>query len=139
MLQKLKIVRGHDTLIHVGDFGFGNRDVLMSYFNQIRGHKILIRGNHDDKNRAHKLPWDHYCRQFTMAYRDAKIHFQHRPYDKYSLPAGANIVIHGHTHNIGQRYEMYNGVLIVNASVEQWDYRPFALQEVYDEFKRRVQ
>lgn len=43
-------VRPNDTVFHLGDFAFGNSKDIQSYVEQLNGHIILIKGNHDDKN-----------------------------------------------------------------------------------------
>lgn len=41
-------VKKEDTLIHCGDFGFGNPKVLFEQLERINAHKvILVKGNHD--------------------------------------------------------------------------------------------
>jgi calcineurin-like phosphoesterase family protein len=53
------------------------------------------------------------------------------------VPKGIHVCLHGHTHEIGQRYDWINNTLIVNCCVEQWDYRPTSLRELEQEYYLR--
>lgn len=41
------VVSNNDTIIHLGDFGFGNKEQITEICSQLNGNKILIKGNHD--------------------------------------------------------------------------------------------
>lgn len=75
-----------DTLICGGDFGFFKSDEqAREVFDCMPAHsqKILILGNHDEKNRYIKrLPWDLIVRSIGFRYQGLSFAFQHRPFHK---------------------------------------------------------
>jgi calcineurin-like phosphoesterase family protein len=53
------------------------------------------------------------------------------------VPEDAHIALHGHSHEIGQRYDWSDGTLLVNVCVEQFDYHPVSLVELEQEYYAR--
>ncbi len=53
------------------------------------------------------------------------------------IPAMCEVVIHGHIHELGQRFSWIDNTLVVNACVEHWDYRTFNLDELVYEYVAR--
>lgn len=168
----------HDVFLCLGDFGFyGDNGKIQEAFDAIPcTEKILIVGNHDDRNKiVLRLPWTKKIvkkqQPYWFTYNGLIFTAQHRPYREYprkthagrwllqkitdlfldikerknlgsflnyqSIPKGAQISLHGHTHEIGQRYDWVDGALLVNCCVEQWDYRPTSLQELEQEYHMR--
>ena len=41
------VITPRDTVIHLGDFGLGNREDMERVFRRLHGHKHLVIGNHD--------------------------------------------------------------------------------------------
>lgn len=48
-----------------------------------------------------------------------------------------DIAIHGHIHELGQRFVWANNTLIVNGCVEHWDYRPIPIEVIVKEYYAR--
>jgi len=53
------------------------------------------------------------------------------------IPKNVQVCLHGHIHEVGQRYDWIDNTLIVNCCVEQWDYRPTSLEELAQEYRAR--
>jgi len=53
------------------------------------------------------------------------------------VPSGINVCLHGHVHELGQRYDWVNNTLLVNVCVEQFDYKPVSLTELELEYYAR--
>jgi calcineurin-like phosphoesterase family protein len=91
-------VEPDDWVIHLGDVTWPK------YYDKIKelpGHKILCRGNHDQKSYTwfQEHGFDLVCEEFTMKYDGLNIVFSHQPlifHDK-------DINIHGHLHNMVHR------------------------------------
>lgn len=83
-----KCVVKYDTLIHLGDVG------NPEYMKDIRGHKILILGNHDFTASKFKPYFDEIYEGPLMISK--KLILSHEPVD---VPWAFNI--HGHNHNSG--------------------------------------
>jgi len=167
IMAGLSVVKYNDTLIHCGDFGFINTwDEVKEVFDLIPcQNRILIVGNHDKRSKhIHRLPWSWKVRSndqpYQIEYNGLIIALQHKPYlseqrrstlrrwliQKWfsfamrgpnGLPSQANIAIHGHVHELGQRYQWADNKLVVNACVEHWDYKPVSLSELVKEYHAR--
>jgi calcineurin-like phosphoesterase family protein len=89
-----RLIGPEDLVIHLGDVAFGFFD-LKSWFTDMPGNWILIRGNHD----AHTISWymnngfKFACDSFVMG----GVYFTHKP--AFWLPEGCSINVHGHLHN----------------------------------------
>jgi calcineurin-like phosphoesterase family protein len=93
-----RLVGPRDILIHLGDIGLDKPETWMPIVKNWPGFKWLVRGNHDNK----PAQWYVDKGLFHMAcdgmiYRGAWL--THKPYT-HPLPAGTNINIHGHLHNV---------------------------------------
>lgn len=53
------------------------------------------------------------------------------------IPKGVQVCLHGHIHELGQRYGWVNDTLIVNCCVEHWSYQPTSLAEIEAEYYAR--
>ena len=91
------IVNKEDTVYVLGDIGFHSREEVKVLINKLRGHKILIKGNHDTytnsfyKNAGFDEVYDH------PIYYNSKIILSHEPV-KEALNNNYVINIHGHLH-----------------------------------------
>jgi len=52
-------------------------------------------------------------------------------------PPDVDIAIHGHIHELGQRFVWANDTLVVNTCVEHWDYRPIPIEVLVKEYYAR--
>jgi calcineurin-like phosphoesterase family protein len=88
-------VRDEDIIIHLGDVGIG--DWKLFDIENLKGRKILIRGNHD---RQHSCQWwmNHGFQTAVDALLYRGCWMTHEPADR--LPEHAHLNIHGHLHNI---------------------------------------
>lgn len=134
IIKGLKVLRGNDLLIHLGDVCIGNdviwhRDIIA----KLPCRSVLVRGNHDRKTAEWYLAhgWDMVCDSFQMIYRGKNIVFSHCP----EMPAywynrtrfeGYDLNIHGHLHN-----NCHRGIVCNEAcrliSLELLNYQPIQL------------
>lgn len=90
-----EVVADEDLVLHLGDFAIGNAGLQADILKELKGRKILVLGNHDNKS----LMW--YMRngfEFAcnaVAYKD--LWLTHRP--SPTLPITCSMNIHGHLHN----------------------------------------
>jgi calcineurin-like phosphoesterase family protein len=84
-----------DTVIHLGDVILGQNGTLKDILASLPGRKIMVRGNHDHESNG----W--YERQGFHYVCGGLLHrgvwYSHYP--ATSLPDGALVNVHGHTHN----------------------------------------
>ena len=91
-------IKSTDTVVHLGDVIFGDRDHLKSIMDVLPGTKILVRGNHDgnSNNWYVKAGFAFVCNQVLMA----DVMFSHMPCTLSSELVEKNVInVHGHFHN----------------------------------------
>lgn len=113
-------VTNNDTVIHLGDFCFGNKDATTNIVSKLNGKKILIMGNHD---RTHGIKWFIDCGfdevyKYPILYKEFFI-LSHEPITYLKAPF---INLYGHIHG-SPNYPTFTR----NSScvcVERWNYTP---------------
>ncbi len=128
------VVNDDDIVIHLGDVGLGQESSLKWIVPSLKGHKILVRGNHDTKSKQFYLDcgFEEVLPSFIKEIGGTKIFFSHRPdarpgnsHDTYDLH------FYGHVHT-----KDYHGALPTIARngaclcVERWDYTPVDMMKV---------
>jgi len=144
-----KVVKQDDTVIIVGDFSFGKAEDTRSIVSQLKGKKILIRGNHD-KNV--NVGFDHVCEEMMLTIANERVLISHYPYrhtkirrllfklkhllkgviirdrKNWHYPEDRGLyLIHGHTHD----KERIKGRMI-HVGVDAWNFKPVPLQAIAD-------
>jgi calcineurin-like phosphoesterase family protein len=131
------IVKKNDIVFHLGDFCFGKNDVIRYWFDQLKGRKILIMGNHDRHINHHSKFW--YNIGFEEVYRYPIIYkpgiiLSHEPIDNANIRYSTNI--HGHCHS--KRTDIIVGSnSYINISCEEVDYKPVNLDLLISEGVKR--
>ncbi len=120
-------VRPEDTVFFLGDFIFKSgkddgEDRYRTFEKKLNGKFIFIKGNHDRNNSLKTI-----ITKMYIHYGAKDICMTHRPQD-----ADPNVPLNfcGHVH---QRYKvkrLNNKSLIVNMSVEMWNYYPVTFDEI---------
>lgn len=136
-------VKPEDTIIHLGDFALGKKDLWPSYASRLNGYKILVCGNHDlvDKTplktleRFHALGFSGvFPEEYYLSYGNRRIWCAHIPKDneddrrEYRRPPAQyhDIALAGHVHDkwkIGKYGE-------INVGVDVWDFYPVHIEEI---------
>jgi calcineurin-like phosphoesterase family protein len=134
-------VKPEDTVLWLGDCCFkGRLEVIKS----LNGHKILVKGNHDDSAPQMALAG------FDLVLKEAVLHLggrtcrvSHYPYQEPDYGRGdkyrdlrpqkhkGEVLLHGHTH----QKERLRGCSI-NLGVDAWDYGPVPVWAVEDLISR---
>jgi calcineurin-like phosphoesterase family protein len=121
------VVRPQDKVYHLGDVAMHRLHIQT--VGRCHGHKRLVRGNHDDHDLKHYLPF--FDEIHATRVLDGLI-FSHIPIHPESLGKfKANV--HGHVHN--NVPALHFGPRYFNVSVEVIDYTPIALEEL----KQRIE
>lgn len=128
-----KTVTDDDFVIHLGDVALGSESQLKALVPQLKGHKILIKGNHDTKSRHFYLDcgFEEVCGQKMLLGAGGKIIFlSHRP-ESRPLDGGIyDLHFFGHVHTKGEYPTICrNGACLC---VERWNYTPVCLDTVLD-------
>lgn len=131
-----KVVRPQDKVYHLGDVTFHHDGLPL--LRSLPGHKRLIRGNHD------LLKMKEYATVFDEIYGVRQINglwLSHVPMHPQSMErAKANI--HGHLHTnivreIDHRYSGVPDLRYINVCVEQINYTPVSIDEIYDGLRKK--
>ena len=133
-------VDNNDTVFHLGDFGLIKSgeapDAIKDTFDfvrkQLNGNIIFIRGNHDNQNKNRSI-----IESIVIEHGGKRIFLTHNPrFAKEEFLFN----FAGHVHEKWQFQKLGKKSVIVNLSVEKWDYRPVEINEIwqaYAEWKRK--
>ena len=124
-------VKPEDTVFHLGDFMFGgsaihgNQKKPNYYLEQLNGHIISVKGNHDNNNGLKTN-----IESINIKLGGINWWCQHKPEMltwKYNLC--------GHVHNNWKvmKTGRYN---VVNLSVEVWNYYPVKIEEIMERLRQ---
>lgn len=135
MIEKWNsVVKGSDTVIHVGDFAFLNDKRQKEVLAQLNGKKILVRGNHDFQAEIMLANgFDFVVESMVIANQGTRYLLSHYPIDpdnaRQSIlnEIGAAAHIHGHVHN---KTGVYYAQRSINVSCENLDYVPRTIPEL---------
>lgn len=139
-----KKVSNNDLVIHLGDFGFGDKEKIANICNTLNGQKILLYGNHDLKHG--KNFWLD-C-GFKAVYKDKQkslneivgqtfidnakdIILSHYPINVKEN----QLNIHGHIHNAKLDTKQFKEENHICVSVEIINYEPVNLYKLVNEWR----
>lgn len=116
-------VHQHDTVIHLGDVAFGNFTAAEALMRQTKGHKVLIKGNHDQwsMSRYHRMGFEHVLPNLRLG----QLFMNHWPTRDMLAVEGCETVLCGHVHGAWAE----NGQCI-NVGVDVHDFYPVSLAEL---------
>ena len=137
-----------DTVYVLGDFSFGNKGKIAGVLAQLKGEKILIRGNHDRSAQSMlHCGFDEVYNNYQMDLGKYKIYLAHIPLGdpeemkrKYKPeflkppPKYYDFFVCGHVHEKWRTKEKF-----INIGVDQWNFTPVSdveLLGLMDELKR---
>ena len=124
-----KVVSKRDTVIVAGDVSFYNKESTTEIVGQLNGKKILVKGNHDQRNSQWWMDvgFD-MVSDYPIIYKEWFV-IQHNP-PTYINDAMPFFFIYGHVHGT----EMYKTITKQSAcvSVERWDYAPVELARIVE-------
>lgn len=117
------IVKKEDTLIHLGYFGFQNRNNLKSIKGQIIGKFILIAGNHDNNNLRNECE----IQNIIMKLGKYNCYLIHDP-NKINLTLlkikKIDFVICGHVHEKWKHKWLKGNIPMINVGTDVWNFKP---------------
>lgn len=119
------VVSKNNTVLHLGDFSFGNKRIVSRLRKHLNGKIYMVKGNHD----KHGIAWYNNI-GITMIKKPFFIGnflFSHAP--KHDI--GSNIInICGHSHNKIPLLTESGSNKFYNVSVENLDYIPIRIKEL---------
>lgn len=112
-------VKDNDIVLFLGDFAFKE---VATWKEQLKGNITFIRGNHDDKD---KFP----IHSLVFKYKGKEYFCTHKP-ENYDKNYPINFV--GHVHQKWKTKVMPDGTLLVNMSVDVWDFKPVSIKDILE-------
>lgn len=119
-------VKPDDHVWHLGDFAYGpKRTRIHALFEQLAGHKHLVRGNHDYTETL-GLPWCEPPRDLVeTSLQGTRVVLSHYPMRAWRGAFKGALHLYGHMHG---RYAPTSQSLDVG--VDCWSYAPVTLSEI---------
>lgn len=133
------VVTPDDTVVHLGDYAMGPKTLHKGWFDRLNGHKILVRGNHDqEENKMRAMGWDEVTVTRDEVIDGQRVYMRHVPpraVDPYGdrfykteftpEPTPHDIWLCGHVHEKFRRRGN-----IINVGVDVWDFKPRTFEEL---------
>lgn len=130
-----EIVSKNDTVYFLGDVAFYNKNPRR-LLERLNGHKHLIIGNHDKKNKSIKnwSGWASIQDYKEIKDNGRKVVLFHYPLWSWNGMYHGTIHLHGHCHGMRPRWI---GKKIADVGVDVWDLRPVSLDTIEQEMSSR--
>lgn len=132
------VVSPRDQIYHLGDFVFDKAggDLTATILKRLNGHKHLIRGNHDQRNK-----WLTHPNRITggfetirdyaeIKHEGYKITLCHYAFAVWSSSHFGAINLHGHSHGSRQGNSQQ-----LDVGVDCWDYTPCSWEQILERLK----
>ncbi len=126
-----------DEVFYLGDFSFYNREATTAILARLNGHKILIAGNHDHKQkRMLDCGFDEYYHGVTQRFgaNETVCRLAHSPQQLWEDPEADTweVGICGHVHNLWKvkNWSRHGGQTLVNVGVDVWGYNPITWEQI---------
>ena len=126
-----------DTVYVVGDVGYNENHVPMDTLSQLKGHKHLIRGNHDVGFEDGEFLYD--CFETVTDFNEIEDGSHHIILCHYPIVHNKkSYMIHGHLHKVtGIYYDVLKKLpQVLNACTDINHYRPVTLSELIENNNR---
>jgi calcineurin-like phosphoesterase family protein/predicted kinase len=130
------LVGDDDYVIHLGDVIFGDKTLIKDINSKLKGHKILVRGNHDYKKPEWYIENGFEKCTDSLVYKNdgVEVLFTHIPREDDGT---FKLNIHGHLHSQMRKEE--NATVLTDKhkliALETMGYRPFKLKDLLGEDK----
>ncbi|MBK1666748.1 hypothetical protein CKO28_01650 [Rhodovibrio sodomensis] len=119
-------VRPGDTVYHIGDFAVRcGRERAQKTLDQLNGHKILLRGNHDENRFCALDGWDSVHDILETVVEGQRLVLCHYAMRAWPGQHRGALMLYGHSHGRlpGTRHSL-------DVGVDCWNYFPVALDEI---------
>jgi len=91
------VVDDDDLVYHLGDFGWGGITKLLGIFTQLKGKKILIKGNHDPL-KVTLMGWQSVHDYLEIEHNEKDVVLFHYPIEQWHSSHHGSIHLFGHVH-----------------------------------------
>lgn len=128
------VVGKTDEVFHLGDFSFDSVKIETSesILSRLNGHKILIKGNHDNPKLIKSSLWSEVYETLKLKVENKIFILSHFPFDSWDLQTHGSFHLHGHMHTPKNKAFNYYKPRRMDCGVDTWDYHPVSLHSVLD-------
>jgi calcineurin-like phosphoesterase family protein len=119
------VVTDNDTVYHLGDFAWSGQK---ENFPQLRGQKILIKGNHDFRDTL-ALGWSSIVNYWELNDGDKKVVLFHYPIFEWNGFFRGSVHLFGHVHGNPTKHRA-DSKLAFDVGVEKINYTPVTLNQL---------
>lgn len=134
-------VKPNDTLYHLGDFSFGNKEKTIAILERLNGNIHLVQGNHDHQLESPELRKFFTSFQIykTIVVKTQRFVLMHYPIESWDRMHHGTIHLHGHVHGNTSHecHPMKNRMDVGVDARWQCDMKPFHFDEVMELMKER--
>lgn len=126
-----EVIKSHDTIYILGDLTMKlSLDEANHMISQLKGKKILVRGNHDKKY-DEKL-FEEICDYKELKYQKHFFVLSHYPFLEWNHSFRGAIHLHGHQHHDATYNQSMKkqGIYRYDVGVDAHDYRPISIDEI---------
>ena len=146
-----EVVSDDCTVFHLGDFAFGGFPIWEDIRSKLRGHIILIKGNHDEAQNLWKNPkrieamFDEITLEMIIEIDGQKIILNHYPFLCYSGSYNHRIwALHGHVHQNPYSIGLDSSRLVwrfptqYDVGVDNNDFYPVSFVQLQDIISKQI-
>lgn len=128
-----KVVSPKDSVWHLGDFGFTkNLEDARHIFNRLNGDKHLVKGNHDQNNKVHQLPWGSVHDTHMLSYEGYHFWLSHYAHRTWPSKYYGTYHLFGHSHG---KLPNLDRSIDVGVDAPGNNYTPISALEVVERLK----
>ncbi len=134
------VVQPHDEVYCLGDFSFyGKLSYVEPIVSRLNGHKYLVLGNHDRKNKKwhHLFKWARDYHELSIDFdgTKTKVVLQHYPSENWNKCEKGSWMLHGHMHRelplLATTYKK------LDVGVDGHGYMPWSLNQLKSVMRER--
>jgi calcineurin-like phosphoesterase family protein len=120
------IVMPEDIVYVLGDFSFHEPSKTTKILSRLPGHKVLIKGNHDNKKRLNKIRgWGSIKDYHELKFGETRVVLCHYPIQEWRAKGKGSFHLHGHSHG-----RQSPNMRRLDVGVDSWDFYPLCEQEI---------
>lgn len=119
------IVDEQDTIIHLGDFAMADRKSSFPILERLKGNKILVKGNHDEKSIYQHPAWSEVVDYKEIKLEGYRFVLCHYPFISWKGLQHGSINVHGHCHGMLPRTKQQ-----IDVGVDCFNFTPVELLEI---------
>lgn len=142
-----KVVKDDDTVYILGDISWYNDEKTAEIFSKLKGHKVLIKGNHDWVHGKLRRCFDEVTDYKELHLPDnTHIVLCHYPITFFNRHHYGSYMFYGHVHNSHEwnmienyKYELQQLDIkcnMFNVGTMLWDYYPVTFEEIVHGWRR---